>query len=128
MNSEGFIKSIKKVIHDDVVSGLIGYLENPTGRKPPKSLVHLSEYISNLSQNEKSTLQKIIAHATHSKIFGLLAVLDGVRAIENSSGKGELKLYWEKGEERILLNDPEGEDLHDLYQSEVYSEIFNDET
>ena len=128
MNSEDFVSRIKEVIHDDVVSNLIHYLENPTGRKPHKSIIHLKEYLANLSENEKVMLQKVIAHATHSSIFGFLTVLDGVRVIENPSERGELKLYWEQGDEKVLLNNSEGQYLHDIYQAEVYSEIFEDET
>ena len=128
MNSEEFIKSIKQVVHDNIISNLIGNLENPAGRKPSKSTLELSEYISKLSENEKFSLQKVINRATHSAIFNFLTVLDGALAIENPPEKGELKLYWENGKEKILLNAPEGEDLHDIYQAEVYSEIFENET
>jgi hypothetical protein len=126
MDSKKFIRNIKQVVHDDVIKNLINDLENPSGRKPPKDLIALSKYISNLSETDRSILQKIISHATHNAIFGLLCVLDGVRVIENSAEKGALKLYWEKGDEKVLINNPKSEDLHDIYQSEVYSEIFRD--
>lgn len=128
MNSEEFIKAIKLVVHDSIISNFIYHIEHPTGRKPHKSIVDLSEYVSNLSERDKAMLQKIIAHATHQAIFGFLTVLDGVVAIENFPERGELKLYWEKDTDRILLNNTDGEFLHDIYQAEVQSEIFGDET
>ncbi len=37
-------------------------------------------------------------------IFGVLCVLDGVRAIESGPDKGELELYYVKDGTRVLLN------------------------
>ena len=45
-------------------------------------------------------------------------MLDGVRAIEDEEDKGILKLYFEKDGNRVLINDPDQEFLHDLYKSE----------
>ena len=38
-------------------------------------------------------------------VFGFLCVLDGVRAIEDTEVKGQLKLYYEKENKSVLLND-----------------------
>ena len=50
-------------------------------------------------------------------VFGVLCVLDGVRAIENGPDKGELELYYVKGESRVLLNDMKQCELHDIFQA-----------
>jgi len=128
MNNEQFIKSIIQAVHDSVVNGLLENIENPPGRKPPSSSVELAEWVSKLPENEKEKIQKIINRAVHAAIFGFLTVLDGARAIESTPEKGQLKLFWEKEAEKILLNDPENEDLHDIYQAEVYSEVFEKES
>jgi hypothetical protein len=49
-------------------------------------------------------------------IFGFLCVLDGVRAIEGARDKGRLVLFYDR-ESRVLLNNPDDEYLHDIYNS-----------
>jgi len=127
MNNEQFIKSIIQTVHDSVVNGLLENIENPPGRKPPQSSVELAEWVSELPENEKEKIKKIIKRATHAAIFSFLTVLDGAKAIESSPEKGQLKLFWEKETEKILLNDPENEALHDIYQAEVYPTVFGKE-
>ncbi len=128
MNNEQFIKSIIEAVHGSVVNGLLENIENPPGKKPPQSSLELAEWVSKLPENEKEKIQKIIKRATHAAIFGFLTVLDGAKAIESSPEKGQLKLFWEKEAEKILLNDPENEELHDIYQAEIYSTIFGKES
>ena len=127
MNNEEFIKSIIKAVHDSIINGLFENIQKPPGRKPSQGSVELAEWVSGLPEDEKGKIQKVIKRATHAAIFGFLTVLDGVTAIEDSPEKGQLKLFWEKGAEKILFNDPANEDLHDIYQAEIHSAIFGKE-
>jgi hypothetical protein len=58
---------------------------------------------------------EVIREAAENAVFGVLAILDGARVIENASEKGELQLYYVKGDERVLLNDQRKAPLHDVY-------------
>ncbi len=62
-------------------------------------------------------LRAALREVAESAVFGFFCVLDGVRVIEESPEKGDLELYYVKGEERNLLNNPNGGELHDLFNS-----------
>jgi hypothetical protein len=56
----------------------------------------------------------VIATAVDGALFGLLCVLDGVRAVEDGEIKGEFRLHYIKGGVAVL-NGPDAPFLHDLY-------------
>jgi len=58
-------------------------------------------------------LLKVVRESVTSSVFGMLCILDGVRAIENED-KGELKLYYERSGKSTLINDNSKVMLHDL--------------
>jgi hypothetical protein len=53
-----------------------------------------------------------------------LAVLDGVRAIQDREEKGQLILNFQDSHGTTRLNDSHGEMLHDIYQNRIYNEVF----
>ena len=120
MKAEEFIATVKQVVHDSAVQSVCSTLESPPGRRPATRLTELSQWYHTLAPADRQRLSEVV----HSSIFGFLCVLDGVRAIENGADKGSLELAFTRGSERQLLNDPEHEFLHDIYQSLVYPEVF----
>jgi len=124
MKAEEFIATVKQVVHDSAVESVCSTLESPPGRRPSRRLTELSQWYHTLSPADRQRLSEVVQHAVHSSIFGFLSVLDGVRAIEDGPDKGNLELAFTHGTERQLLNDPEREFLHDIYQSLVYPEVF----
>ena len=73
-----------------------------------------SEWFNNLPEGDRRNVESIIVDAVNEALFGLLSVLDGARAIEDSGDKGQLVLT-HKGVKENLLNDPDKIGLHDLY-------------
>jgi len=114
MTSEEFIKVIKEVVYKGSVDGVVSLLKNPPGRTPPEELLEMSSFFHSLNDTQKSTLVQIIDMACEDTLFGMLCVLDGVRAIEDGPDKGSLELKFSKNEQSVLLNDPEEDFLHDL--------------
>lgn len=114
MTSEEFIEVIKKVVYKGSVRGAIDILKEPPGREPPKELLELSVFYKSLSEDQKDLLHRIIDLSCEETLFGMLCVLDGVRAIENGEEKGKLTLLYEKGDSKTLLNNPQEDFLHDL--------------
>lgn len=51
-------------------------------------------------------------------ICDFLGILDGSLAIESGEKKGELELFYNDGENRTRLNDPEGDLLNEIFRSE----------
>jgi len=113
MNAEIFIDTIKQVVVEDSIESVQANLENPPGRKPDQELVELSRWFKSLDIKDQSMILKLIRESTQTAVFGFLCVLDGVRAIEDSE-KGQLKLFYEKENKSLLLNDPNENYLHDL--------------
>ena len=124
MTPEDFISALKAAVHDSAIHGIRETLEHPAGRKPTASDVELSDWYHALARTEKEKVMRVVQRAVHASVFGFLCVLDGVRAIEDSQQKGELQLYYVRDGARTLLNQAQEECLHDIYQAEVYEEVF----
>jgi hypothetical protein len=112
MNSQIFIETIKEVVIESSIKGIEEILEQPPGRKPDQKLIELSNWFKN--NENQSIILSLVRESVEMGVFGFLCVLDGVRAIENKDEKGILKLIYESKDESVLLNDREGEYLHDL--------------
>ena len=118
MDSNEFVESIKIGVEQSTFDGLKSILENPPGRSPSKELVGLSDWYKSLHIADKENLHEIIKLAAQHSVFGMLCVIDGVRQIESTYDKGELVLEFHKNGEKIRLNDPNGEYLHDIFNSD----------
>lgn len=117
MDREIFVKAVKKNVRDSAISGTIKSLINPPGRKPEQELMMLSHWYNGLNEINKEMLIKVIERAVDQSVFGFLAVVDGVRVIEDSFDKGRLDLYYMKGATQLLLNGEQDEYLHDIYKN-----------
>ena len=117
MNKEQFVDAIKIAVGQATENDIKSTLEKPIGRNPDERQVELSNWYKNLSALDKDNLHKVIKQTVDTCLFGTLCVIDGVRAIENSSDKGELNLEYRKGSNVTTLNDPKGMYLHDIYKS-----------
>lgn len=114
MNAQEFVEAIKVAVLDSSIHSVKEYVTCPPGKSPKKELVELSEWFNNNTDENKKKILEVIKLSVESSVFGFLCVLDGVRAIEKTQDKGHLVLYFEKDGIRELLNDPEGDFLHDL--------------
>jgi hypothetical protein len=123
MDAATFIAAIKTAVHDSSVRGLMETLEHVPGRKPAVRLVELSEWFRSLSADDKRRIAQIVELAVHSGIFGMLATIDGVVAIESAGPKGQLQLSYQGDGTRRVLNASSDEFLHNLYQALVYEQV-----
>ena len=119
MNAEQFIEGIKISLRDGAKESFFKHFENLPGRKPHKKSIFISEGIKKLDAEEKKLLEAIIDRNIDSTVFGFLCILDHVRFIEGVGEKTTFELYAVKNGERILINDPKNEELHNLYNSLV---------
>lgn len=115
MSPKYFIEIIRKIVHEQSVNDTIETLESPIGNETSKESIKHSEFYRSLTDENKEILKNILFNTSEMTIFGLLCVLDGVRAIENGAEKGALELWYRKGDYTELLNDPDNEFLHDLF-------------
>jgi hypothetical protein len=124
LNKDEFIAAIRVAVHDSAIKGMKTNLASPPGRRPYEKTKETSRWFNSLPDEDKRQVEEIIKQAVHSSVFGFLCVLDGVSAIESTSEKGSLELSYNKNGNKTLINDERGEMLHDIYQSAVYSEIY----
>lgn len=116
MNSAEFVGAVKTVCSDGEAEGIIRSFRNPPGRRPSNRSMRLSKWFQQLSVNDQEMLREALTDTAERVVFGIMCVLDGARAIESGPEKGSLELYYVKGDQRVLLNDPQNEELHHLFQ------------
>lgn len=119
MDQEKFVNIIKEVVKDLAIEGSIRNLDKPAGRSSDIKLVEASEWCNTLDDNQKIQVKNIIEMAVDDSIFGFLCVIDGVRTIKDSidSEEGVFKLSYIENKMESILNDPEDNYLHDIYNS-----------
>lgn len=111
MNSEDFVEALKRHVRDAAIEDTIANLKQPPGRRvPPQERVR-SNWYNALSPEEVEHVNSVIATAVHETLFGLLAVLDGARTIDDQGGRFELTYV---ADQRVVLNDPQAIGLHEL--------------
>jgi len=121
MNSEQFISVVKEVVRDSAIEDTIENLEEPPGRKVSEEEKLRSDWFNSLAESDRVKVKVIIAEAVDEALFGLLSVIDGVRAIEDGGDKGRLALI-HFSQNKELLNDPDKIGLHDLYNAKSKNE------
>lgn len=114
MDREQFVDVVRRVVLDSAVTGTIIQLSQPAGRKPDPAHIELSVWFNCLPHPDRENLEKVVRLTADMAVFGMLCVLDGVRAIEDGPEKGTLDLRYRCGEQDISLSDDSGDLLHDL--------------
>lgn len=117
MNTELFVKKIIDSQRISTKDALIRLLEAPPGRKPRKNIVQLSIWYNQLSEDDKKKLGEVILETIDSTLFGFFCVLDHVGFIEDVPEKTKFELYAINKGEKILINDPDQEEMHNIYNS-----------
>ena len=120
MTPEEFVLGIKSTVHDSVVADVTA---PPAGRKPAGRRVAVSNWYHSLPQNDQHLANELILQTVHAAIFGVLAVIDGARVIEDSGEKTEFRIVaLRQGTESVV--NPPNVALHDVYQAETWDEVF----
>lgn len=111
MNSEDFVEALKRHVRDAAIDDTIANLKQPPGRRVSVQERVRSDWYNALSVKEAEHVNGVIATAVHETLFGLLAVLDGARTIDDEGGRFELSYI---ADQRVVLNDPQAIGLHEL--------------
>jgi hypothetical protein len=114
MTSEDFVRALQETVLSRAVDSTLSSIEAPPGRRPRRDLVEANMWYQALSEKDRLELRRVAAMVAHQAVFGLLAVLDGSRVVENTSDKGAFRLTFRKGQQEWELNPPHGVPLHDI--------------
>lgn len=113
MTPQGFVDALRQVVMLGTADDMLTVLSNPPGRRASRGLIEESEWYHSLTASDRAMLGRVLKRAAHDTLHGVLAVLDGVRAVENA-GKGDFVLTFVKGGEETVLCGPRAPLLHDL--------------
>ena len=102
MDQMTFIDKLCAAASADVSLELIENWRNPPGRLRSEERSGRSAWVSGMKHEEAQLLAAFGSEAARSVMFGILAVLDGARKIEQ--GTGHLELRYINGEEAVLLS------------------------
>ena len=112
MDTEEFVAAIKRHVRDAAVADTLTNLKNPPGRRISPAERARSDWFNGLSAIDAAFVERIVASSADEAIFGLFAVLDGSRVIED--GRFELAHVNEK---RVVLNDPDKIGLNEVFNA-----------
>jgi hypothetical protein len=116
MSADDFVAGIRMAVYRAAVDGVLRQLTKPVGRKPRADLAELSAWFNQLGTHDKDRVAAVAERAAYQAVFGMMAVLDGVRTIDDDYSD----LYLRTGD-GTLLN--EEHDLHELFQIGVDHEL-----
>ncbi len=114
MDGKQFIDAVKICVRRPAIKGAIKNLADPPGRRITDFDRQHSQWFNGLSIEDKQNVEAAITKAVDDALFGFLAVIDGVRVVEDTVDKGEFTLLYRNDGETII-NDPKAQYLHDLY-------------
>lgn len=117
MTPDDFVSGLKTQCADAAVHDCVELLNAPPGRRPQQSLVSLSVWYRGLAPADKANVVAALQMAADATLFGVLCVIDGVRAIEDQSTKSKFRLTATCNGSTSLIA-PGPEDLHALLQTD----------
>jgi hypothetical protein len=122
MTPEEFVKALRKVVLQRAAASTISAIEAPPGRRPRRDLVEANEWYLRLTEQDRARLRGVAEMVARNAVFGMLAVLDGARVVEDTLEKGTFELAFRKGGSRWDLMPPGGMALHDILNQEGESD------
>ena len=116
MTAEEFVSMTRVVVMQAAVDDTMSIMLDPPGRRPDSELVELANWFRSLAETDRAMVRRALAETSHAAVFGMFAVLDGVRRVDEREPPGELELCYENDGGRTKLNG----DLHDILNSEPW--------
>ena len=113
MSADELVAGLRDSVFTPAVEGVLRLIDNPPGRAPHAGLVSASGWYRGLDDDGRAQCRFLVEEAARQAVFGVLAVVDQVRAFD-----GQLRLVHTSpdGEEATYGG---GTDLHDHWQALV---------
>ncbi|MNL65327.1 hypothetical protein D3C87_1896450 [compost metagenome] len=117
MTPEFFVDALKVECRDSAVRDCIEQFRKPSGRRPKPELVQISEWFNALTEADQRRVAAAMREAAEATLFGVLCVVDGVRAIEAADEKSEFCLTVKRSNGVTTLV-PSDVHLHDILRAQ----------
>ncbi|WP_089085103.1 hypothetical protein [Aquitalea magnusonii] len=111
MNAEKFISAIRTHVQEKAKNDLVGTFTSPSGRCPRELLIKVSEWRAGLPSDQQRLLDDVIAESVRVALFGLFAVIDGSRVVDEDVDRFIITAVGYDGA-RTELNQDMAIDLH----------------
>jgi len=118
MTPEKLVEIFQRQAMEAAAEDAIKLLSRPPGRSPSPHLVALSKWYLNGSAEDRERIREVSSLSARLAVFGILAILDGVRPI-GDAGQGRLELQYLHNGGAVTLNDAASPLLHDMFQERV---------
>ncbi|PYY13392.1 MAG: hypothetical protein DMG60_22060 [Acidobacteria bacterium] len=115
MNRKEWIAQLKEKTSDAAAESTFASLKKSPGRRPSQQKVELSAWFDQLAEQDKHRVAQVIKEAAEQATFNFLYVLDERGDADSTRADGHLELRYFRDSQSILINDPEDEPLHDIY-------------
>lgn len=106
IDTEFFVRALKSECRDAAVTDCIANFRSPPGRTPRPELVQIAKWFIGLSDSERTMVESAMAEAADATLFGVLCVLDGVRAIKAEEEKAEYVISAVRAGETTQISPP----------------------
>lgn len=114
---------VKQLVFDSAVSEQV---LQPHGQQPHQVLVRMWDWYTRLPERDQGFVRHAMRIAAYSSVFGVFAMLDGSRVIDNPP-HGQLRLTYigpDASEQPLNLSDQVSiadlDELHALWTTEVF--------
>lgn len=96
--------------------GILKHAQHPAGRSVSAERKARASWIAEMDGESRQRLHQLVEEGVHAKVFGVLAVLDHVRFLEDREENGSFTLtQTAPSGEQTQINPDRGEMRHDLY-------------
>jgi hypothetical protein len=110
VDADDFIEGVRVQPYQAAIDAAMSQLARPIGSRADR--VELAAWFNRLAAEDKDRVAGVVRLAADGAVFHMMAVLDGVKVIDNE----HTELYLRTGS-GTLLN--EGQNLHELFQIAV---------
>ncbi|MDN7908191.1 hypothetical protein QZM18_29315 [Burkholderia diffusa] len=111
MNTEEFVAAIRTHVQEQAANDLVRTFIAPPGRRPRDLLIKVSEWRARLPSDEQRLLDEVIAESVRVALFGLFAVIDGARVVDENVDRFIITAVGYDGT-KTELNEDTAVDLH----------------
>ena len=114
MRPNEFIDGVYQAVYRTAINGVMKIVKQPPGRRPRADLTALSEWFNALDEIGQERVHELVRLSVDQAVFGVLATIDGARALPGGADVRLIEGENDLGAER---------NLHDLFRSRVDHEL-----